>query len=163
MTCTIFNCPLLTFSKKWNTGILAYLVIEELGQVAKLKRTCKLAPVSKIVQKITENFCICLYLSTGQVWWLHDLWFKRCLVNHGMVKNKKTWISWERNIIILQNKKIPNLCFRWYILRSYRFIAEVTFKWLVNFRWMISYFQMNESLAARPDIYWHKESNRCIY
>ena len=21
------------------------------------------------------------------------------LVNHGMVKNKKTWISWERNII----------------------------------------------------------------
>ena len=23
-----FNCPLFTFSKKWNTGILAYLVIE---------------------------------------------------------------------------------------------------------------------------------------
>ena len=49
------------------------------------------------------------------------------LVNDGMVKNIKTWISWERNIIFLRNKKILTLCFRWYILRSYRFIAEVTF------------------------------------
>ena len=44
------------------------------------------------------------------------------LVNHGMVKNTKPWISWERN------KKILNLCFRWHILRSYRFLVEVTFK-----------------------------------
>ena len=28
------------------------------------------------------------------------------LVNHGMVKNTKDWISWERNIISLRNKKI---------------------------------------------------------
>ena len=42
-----------------------------------LKRTWNLAPVSQIVQKITENYCACLYLSTGQVWWLHDLWLKR--------------------------------------------------------------------------------------
>ena len=27
------------------------------------------------------------------------------LVNHGMIKNTKTWISWERNIIFLRNKK----------------------------------------------------------
>ena len=27
------------------------------------------------------------------------------LVNHEMVKNTKTWISWERNIIFLRNKK----------------------------------------------------------
>ena len=47
------------------------------------------------------------------------------LVNHGMVKNTRTGVSWERNIIFLQNKKILNLCF---ILRSYRFVAEVTFK-----------------------------------
>ena len=45
-----------------------------------------------------------------------------------MVKNTKTWISWERNIIFLRNKKILNLCLRWHILRSYRFVAEVTFK-----------------------------------
>ena len=49
------------------------------------------------------------------------------LVNHGMVKNAKAWISWERNIIFLRNKKILNLYFRWHILRSYRFVAEVTF------------------------------------
>ena len=50
------------------------------------------------------------------------------LVNHWMVENTKTWISWERNIIFLRNKKILNLCVRWHILRSYCFVAEVTFK-----------------------------------
>ena len=34
------------------------------------------------------------------------------LVNHWMVKNTKTWIFWEWNIIFLRNKKILNLCFR---------------------------------------------------
>ena len=43
--------------------------------------------------------------------------------------NTKTWISWELNIVFLRNKKILNLCFRWQILRSYRFVAEVTFKY----------------------------------
>ena len=50
------------------------------------------------------------------------------LVNHEMVKNAKTWISWERNITFLEKKKILNLCLRWHILRSYHFLAEVTFK-----------------------------------
>ena len=50
------------------------------------------------------------------------------LINHGMVKNTKTWISWERNKIFPQNKKILNLCFRWHILISYHFVAEVTSK-----------------------------------
>ena len=31
-------------------------------------------------------------------------------------------------MIFLWNKKILNLCFIWHILRSYRFVAEVTFK-----------------------------------
>ena len=44
-----------------------------------------------------------------------------------MAKNTKTWISWERNIIFRRNKAILNLCFRWHILRIYRFVAEVTF------------------------------------
>ena len=48
-------------------------------------------------------------------------------VYHGKVKNTKTWISWERNIIFLRNKKILNLYLRWHILSSYRFVAEVTF------------------------------------
>ena len=45
-----------------------------------------------------------------------------------MVKNTKTWIPQERTIIFLWNKKILNLCLRWQILRSYRFVGEVTFK-----------------------------------
>ena len=49
------------------------------------------------------------------------------LVNHRMVKNTKTWISRERKIIFLRNKKILKLCLRWHILRSYHFVAEVTF------------------------------------
>ena len=50
------------------------------------------------------------------------------LVNHGIVKNAKTWISSKWSIIFLRNKKIFNLCLRWHILRSYCFLAEVTFK-----------------------------------
>ena len=81
---------------------------------------------------------IYIYISAGQVWWLNKLWFKRyiqnasCLicscanthfdvtdlVNHGMVKNTKIWISWESNMTILWNKKILNLCLKWHILKS---------------------------------------------
>ena len=53
----------------------------------------------------------------------HDL---TDLVNHAIVKNKITWISWEQNITFLRNKKILNLSLRWHILRSYRFLAEIT-------------------------------------
>ena len=79
--------------------------------------------------------------------WLNELWFKRyikkCtfshvlinthhdvtdLVNNGMVKNAKTWLSGEQNITFLWNKKILNLYLSWHILRSYCFVAEVTFK-----------------------------------
>ena len=88
----------------------------------------------------------CLYLSIGQSWWFNELGFKRyiqkCtlshvqktnhdvtdLVNHGMIKKIETWISWEQNITFLQNKKILGLGLRWHILRSYCFVAEVTFK-----------------------------------
>ena len=55
-------------------------------------------------------------------------------VNHGMVENTKTWISWEQNIIFLRNKRILNLCLRWHILITYRFLAEVTFKNTYFFR-----------------------------
>ena len=37
-------------------------------------------------------------------------------------------MRWERNITLLQNKKNYNLCLRWHILRSYHFVAEVSFK-----------------------------------
>ena len=50
------------------------------------------------------------------------------LLNHGMVKNTKTWISREWNITFLRNKIIFNLWLWWHILKRYRFVAEVTFK-----------------------------------
>ena len=49
------------------------------------------------------------------------------LENHRMVKNTKSWTSWERNITFLWSKKILNLCLKWRIFRSYCFVAEVTF------------------------------------
>ena len=97
-----------------------------------------LAPLLQIVQKIPENCCYCLYLSTGQVWWLNGLWFKRYIqkmhpisctnTHHDITDLVSHGISWEWNITFLWNKKILNLCIRWHILRSYHFVAEVTFK-----------------------------------
>ena len=128
-----------------------------MGQVAKLKRTWNLAPVSQIVQKITESYCTCRYLST---WWfvVQKIYSKvhlvSCtnthrdvtdLVNHEMVKNTKTWISWEWNINFLRNEKILNLCFRWHILRSHHFLVEVIFKLV----WLETSFQQEFSEKNR--------------
>ena len=55
-------------------------------------------------------------------------------VNYEMVKNRKTWISWEWNIKFLRNKKILNLSLIWHILRTYRFVTEVTFKGDLNLK-----------------------------
>ena len=58
-------------------------------------------------------------------------------VDLGMVRNTKTWISWERNITFLRNEEILNLCLRWHILRSYCFVAEVTFNdWCFFFSYL---------------------------
>ena len=70
-------------------------------------------------QKIPRNYCPSLDLPSGRVWELNELKFRniqKCtvsctntqqdvtnLVNHWMVKNTKTWISWEWNIT-LQNQ-----------------------------------------------------------
>ena len=51
------------------------------------------------------------------------------LVNHGMVKNTKTWIPREWDSLSTKfEKMLINLCLRWHILRSYRFVGEITFK-----------------------------------
>ena len=49
------------------------------------------------------------------------------LVNHERVENTKTWISRDRNITFPWNTKNVNLCLKKHILRSYHFVAEVTF------------------------------------
>ena len=121
-------------------------------QVAKSKRTWNLAPVLQIVPKIPSNYCPCfISIYWPQVWWLY-LWVvvqkiystvysvlyantqhdATDLVNYGMVKNRKTWISWEWNINFLWNKKILNLCLMWHILRSYHFVANVTYIFYIS-------------------------------
>ena len=60
----------------------------------------------------------------------HDV---TCLLNHVMVKNTKTWISWEWNKTFLWNKKILNLCLQWHILRNYHFVVEVTFNFFKGY------------------------------
>ena len=86
-----------------------------------------------VVQKIFSKMHLVLCTNT-----YHDV---IDLVNHGMVKNTKTWISWERNIIFLRNKKILNLCFRWHIL-SYCLVAEVTFKTKLSVATVNNSFQL---------------------
>ena len=48
-------------------------------QVAKLKRAWNLPPILQIIQEIPENYSPCLYLSIDPVWWVNELWFKRCI------------------------------------------------------------------------------------
>ena len=76
-------------------------------QVAKFKSSWNLALVLEIIQKISEKYYPCLYLSIDQAWWVNELWFKRyiqkCtlshvlilimmsdLVTHRMIQNMKT-------------------------------------------------------------------------
>ena len=136
MPFTIFKCSLFTFSKKmkqWNLNIIGYWVI---GSGYWIEKGLELSPSPPNCSKDSQNYCPGLYLPIDQVWWLNGLWFKMyhvsCtnthhdvtdLVNHGMVKNIKTWISWEQNITFLLF-----LCLRRHILRSYFFVVEVTFK-----------------------------------
>ena len=136
MTYIIFNCPLFTFSKKWNIGILAYLVIEK-----GLKSSPSLPNCSKDYWKLLSLLISINWPSLVASWFVVQKIYSKMhlvswtnthrdgtdLVNHGMVKNTKTWISRERNITFLKNKKILKLCLRWRILRNYRFLAEVTF------------------------------------
>ena len=62
-----------------------------------------------MVQKVYSNMHPVSCINTH-----HDV---TDLISHGMVKNIKTWISWEWNIIFPRNKKILNLCLIWYILK----------------------------------------------
>ena len=78
-------------------------------------------------------------------------------INHGVVKNTKTWISSERSRIFLRNEKILDLCLRRHILRSYYFVAEVTFETnIFQEQWL----QLNLEFslgAGRRGLYWRGE------
>ena len=138
--------------RHWNLGIFGYWVI---GAGCKIEKDLESSPR---LPNCSKDYWQLLYLLISINWpslvtsWsvIQKIYSKMhiisCanthrgvtdLVNHGMVKNTETWISWKWNIIFLQNKKILNLCFRWLILRNCCFVAEVTFKFkpLVELRY----------------------------
>ena len=145
MPFTIFNCPLFTFPKKkkiWNLDIIGYLVIGAGCWIKKdLEPSPSLPNCSKDYLKLLPLLMSINWPSLVTSWvvvqkksskmYLVSFTNSHCDVTdtviHGMVKNTKPWISWERNISFLWNQKILNLCHRWHNLRSYCFVAEVTF------------------------------------
>ena len=54
-----------------------------------MKTAWNVAPVLQIVQKISEKYWPCLYLSIDQVWCINELWFKRiiqkCTLPQGLI------------------------------------------------------------------------------
>ena len=131
----------------------------------KLKRTWNLVPVLQIIQKILENYCPCLYLAINQVWQLYELYFKRyiykCTLSHvlilfivSQILQIMGWFlktgSLEQNINFLQNEKILNLCFRWFVLRFFDFVVDVTFN-SFDLRWF-----GRSSVEADCRIFWLK-------
>ena len=85
----------------------------------------------------------------------HDV---KDFVKHRMVKNTKTWISWERDIIVWSNKKKFNLCLRWHFLRNYCFVAEVTFNFdlIINGSrlFIINFFACHYHISKRFGACW---------
>ena len=88
--------------KHCKPDITVYRVI---AAVTKLERAWNLALVLQIVQKNSQKYFPCLYLSIDQVWWVNESWiFSKMLpvsctnthhdvthlVNHGMVKDTKS-------------------------------------------------------------------------
>ena len=61
--------------KHCKPDITVYRVI---AAVTKLERAWNLALVLQIVQKNSQKYFPCLYLSIDQVWWVNESWLKRC-------------------------------------------------------------------------------------
>ena len=126
MTFTILIAPYSPFQKSETL---------ESGHNWLLSNWCRLlnsegpvvVPVLQIVQKIPEKYCPYIYQSAKYgdlmscvskdifkkmhpIWWTNTHHNTPDLVNHEMVKNTKTWISWEQNISFPQNKKNILMC-----------------------------------------------------
>ena len=71
--------------------------------------------------------------------YLYSLWCHSCGKSWDGYKYKN-WNILRTGHNFLRNKKSLNLCLRWQIFRSYRFVVEVTFKyfiglWKILFHW----------------------------
>ena len=113
---------LFKIMKHWNRYLTGYRVIGAGCLIEKgLERSLSPPNCSKDSWKLLSLLILILLIYLTH----HDV---TDLVNYRMVKNTKPWMSWERNITFLRNKKINNPCLKWHILRSHRFVAEVAFK-----------------------------------
>ena len=64
----MFLIPLFKKIKHWDLDIIGYRVTEAGCEIEKDVERGLLARVPRIVQKIPENYCPCLYLLIGEVW-----------------------------------------------------------------------------------------------
>ena len=135
--------------KHWNLGIIGYWVYNW-DRLLNWKRTWSLVfgtslpNCSKDYWKVLYFFMPINWPSLVTLWFVVQKIYSKMhlvsctnthhditdLVNHGMVKNTKTWIYWEWKITSLRNEKLLNLCLRWYdLIKSENlFVGEVTFK-----------------------------------
>ena len=112
--------------KHGNCNIIGYRVI---GAGCSIEKDLELSPslpnCSKDSWKLLALFICINWLSLVTKWAMIQKIYSKMhtvsctnthhdvtdLVNHGMVKNTKNWISWEWNIILLQNKEALNVPF----------------------------------------------------
>ena len=130
-------------------------------QVGKLKRIWNLVLVLQIVQKIRENYfpCFChdyyiyelskfsdlmsfgstvIFKNTPCLLYYNSSWRHRFGKSWDCLKNKNLNIlRTEHNFSTKWNRNL-NLCLREHILRSCRFIAEVTFKLMFKCKYLCS-------------------------
>ena len=115
--------------KHWNLEIIGYW---EIRAGCYLERTCNLTPVLQIVQKTTENCSLWLYISTDEIWWLNELWFKRyiqkCTLSRVLILVITSQIWWIMGCLKIKynfSTKWTNFYhIRWHISEKILFISE---------------------------------------
>ena len=106
MTFTISKRPLFTFSKNEILEPSHNCLLSNWSRFLNWKGPATWPQSSKLFKRFLK--IISLTFICGQVRWLNEMWLKRyiqkCTLSHGMLKNTKTWTSWEWSITFLQIK-----------------------------------------------------------
>ena len=116
LTFIIFKCPLFIFLKKikyWNLDIFCNL--SNWSNLLNWKGPGTWPQFSTLFKRFLKIIAL-VYISqlakSGKFWF--QRYIQKCTlshydltasVNHGIVKNTKTWISWERNTTFLRSKR----------------------------------------------------------
>ena len=159
--------------KHWNPDIIGYWVI---GAGCEIEKDLELSPrppnCSKNSFKLLFLFISINWPSLVTLWVVVQEIYSKIhpilstnthhdvtdLANFGMLKSRKTWISWEWNINFIRNKKFLNLCIIWHIFRSYRFVAELTLNNIRREKLFYSIQHKNDCLANSDIFYMFTQS-----